>query len=245
MKYGLRVATVLGLLFVSMLIFNQALRFISTANDMAVVAGVLIFLMLVVVIVVLGQYLFKKINRYCGVQTETKETDHFRSFLIIIFLLGSVMVNVGCMKTVEPGHAGIKINQYGSQRGVQDFTIQTGAVWFNPFTENVLSYPTSVQRVIWTQNTKEGKAVNEEINYNSKDELVFTGDFTVSYELVHEKVPSFYVKFRSDDIEAFTHGFFRDQVRDSLNKVAVMYTADELYGEKKDEFLDKALALVK
>jgi regulator of protease activity HflC (stomatin/prohibitin superfamily) len=63
--------------------------------------------------------------------------------------------------------------------------------------------------------------------------------------LVREKVPHFYVRFRNDDISAFTHGFFRDQVRDALNEVAVSYTADELYGDKKSEFLDKALARIK
>lgn len=117
-------------------------------------------------------------------------------------------------------------------------------------TESVFSYPTSVQRAIWTESAnegkkdKDGKSPNEEISYNSKDELVFTGDFTVSYELTAGKVPAFYVRFRNDDIDSFTHGFFRDQVRDSLNEVAVSYTADELYGEKKSEFLDKAKARI-
>jgi regulator of protease activity HflC (stomatin/prohibitin superfamily) len=117
-------------------------------------------------------------------------------------------------------------------------------VFYNPATEYVLDYPTYVQRVIWTKDTNEGKPLNEEINYNSKDELVFTGDFTVSYELLAAQVPKFYVRFRNDDVKAFTHGFFRDQVRDALNEVAVLYTADELYGEKKSEFLDKAKARV-
>jgi regulator of protease activity HflC (stomatin/prohibitin superfamily) len=53
------------------------------------------------------------------------------------------------------------------------------------------------------------------------------------------------VKFRNDDVKGFTHGFFRDQVRDSLNEVAVKYTADELYGEKKSQFISEALGRVR
>lgn len=118
-------------------------------------------------------------------------------------------------------------------------------MFYNPITETVFDYPTYVQRVIWTKNEKEGNALNEEINYNSKDELVFHGDFTCSYELVRDKVPHFYVRFRNDDISTFTHGFFRDQVRDALNEIAVNYTADELYGNKKTEFLEKSLERIR
>lgn len=38
---------------------------------------------------------------------------------------------------------------------------------------------------------------------------------------------------------------FRDQVRDALNETAVKYTADELWGKKKTEFVDRSLARIR
>jgi len=225
---------------VGLLVFNFGLQLMSTPSDMAVVAGVVIMIGYVVLAAYLGRWAFRRLKA----KVSSFSSHQLGVLLAVMAAFGMSVFTTGCNKVIPPGHVGIKVNQSGSDRGVQDFPLQTGRVFYNPMTETVEDYPTSVQRVIWTKDTNEGKPINEEINYNSKDELVFTGDFTVSYELVAAKVPAFYVRFRNDDISAFTHGFFRDQVRDALNEVAVQYTADELYGEKKSEFLDKAKARV-
>ena len=60
-----------------------------------------------------------------------------------------------CHKVVAPGHVGIVVKQSGTDRGVQDFPVQMGRVWFNPINEVVLTYPTYVQHAIWTSSTQE------------------------------------------------------------------------------------------
>lgn len=244
-RLGLKVATILGLLFIGMLVLNNAFALISSPNDMAVVAGVAIILLYVAAATWIGVRIFKKAKDTVGKYRNSSAGRRASLILLAIVASGSTLFTTGCMTAVEPGHVGILVNKYGTYRGVSDFPLQTGAVWYNPFTETVYDYPTNVQRYVWTKDPNEGSSNDEEISYNSKDELVFTGDFTVSYQLIPEKVPAFYVKFRNDDIKLFTSGFFHDQVRNALNEVAVQYTADELYGEKKAEFLDKALALVR
>ena len=54
---------------------------------------------------------------------------------------------------------------------------------------------------------QEGRPVNDEISFQSAEGLRFTADINVSYQLTAGQVPRFYVKFRSDDLDAFTHGF--------------------------------------
>lgn len=56
---------------------------------------------------------------------------------------------------------------------------------------------------------------------------------TIAYQLIHEKIPAFYVQFRNDDIEAFTHGFFRDAVRKSIGAAAQKYTQEEVNGGRQ------------
>jgi regulator of protease activity HflC (stomatin/prohibitin superfamily) len=141
---------------------------------------------------------------------------------------------------VAPGHVGIVVKQSGSDRGVQDFPVQSGRVWYNPINEVVLTYPTYVQRAIWTSSAQEGRPVNDEISFQSSEGLRFTADVNVSYQLTGSDVPKFYVKFRSDDLEVFTHGFFRDAVRNAF-RIATDYRAEEINGARQTELIDRVL----
>jgi regulator of protease activity HflC (stomatin/prohibitin superfamily) len=164
--------------------------------------------------------------------------------IFAVTIAGAVCCCTGCYKVVAPGHVGIVVKQSGSDRGVQDYPIQTGRVWYNPINEVVLTYPTYVQRAIWTSSTQEGRPINDEISFQSAEGLRFTADVNVSYELVREQVPHFYVKFRNDDLENFTHGFFRDAVRNAF-KASVGYRAEDINGVRQSELIDKVLAEVK
>ncbi len=157
----------------------------------------------------------------------------------VVMLLGLWLIT-SCYKIVAPGHVGIVVKQSGSDRGVQDFPVQSGRVWYNPINEVVLTYPTYVQRAIWTSSTQEGLPVNDEISFQSAEGLRFTSDVNVSYQLTAAQVPKFYVKFRSDDLAAFTHGFFRDAVRNGF-RISTAYRAEEVNGVKQSELIDRVL----
>ena len=58
---------------------------------------------------------------------------------------------------------------YGSDKGVQDVSLVTGRVWYNPFTEEVHEVPTFVQTVDYAA-----------FGVNAKDGSVFTVDPTIS-----------------------------------------------------------------
>jgi regulator of protease activity HflC (stomatin/prohibitin superfamily) len=152
---------------------------------------------------------------------------------IALILAGSFF---GC-SIIGPGEVGIKVNYFGSQRGVEDFPLVTGMVVYNRLTTRVFHYPVFVQTAVWTQSPHEGRAVNEEITFNSKEGLIIGADISLSYQLDPKKVPHFYVKFRSDNLDTFTHGFLRNVARDHFNEVGSQYAVDDIYGPKKEEFL--------
>jgi regulator of protease activity HflC (stomatin/prohibitin superfamily) len=167
-----------------------------------------------------------------------------RSAKLLIALIAGVMS--GCAyTTIEPGHVGIKIEQTGHQRGVQDFPIKTGRVWYNPVNENVLDFNTAIQQYTWTQNVNEGNAANEEMCFKSSDFLTFCADVNAAFKVIPDKAPSFYIQFRSDDMKVFVHGFFRNVIRDDLTKFAGNYSADDLNGKGQEEFLESATQAAK
>lgn len=137
---------------------------------------------------------------------------------------------------VQPGHVGIQINLSGSDKGVQDLPLKTGRIFYNPITETVFTYPTFVQTAVWTAAKDEGHPADESITFTTKDSMVVNADVSLSYSLASEKVPNFYVKFRSDDLDKFTHGFLRNVARDQFNETAGKYSIEQIMGDN-EQFL--------
>ncbi len=155
-------------------------------------------------------------------------------------VLAGVWLLTSCYKVVMPGYVGIVVKQSGTDRGVQDFPARSGRVWYNPINEIVLTYPVFVQRAIWTSSTQEGLPMNDEISFQSAEGLRFTADVNASYQLTAQHVPEFYVRFRNDNLAAFTHGFFRDAVRNAF-RISTGYRAEDINGARQTELSDRVL----
>ena len=140
-----------------------------------------------------------------------------------------------CTK-VEPGFAGIKVNMYGDQKGVEDFPVRVGRVWYNPFTEEVYKFPTHVIRVVWTKDPMEGSPNDESITFNSTEGATMNADVAFAGYFTSNDVPRVFVEFRTD-AEALMDGYVRDQVRESFNAAASMYKAVDILGAKQTAFL--------
>jgi len=154
--------------------------------------------------------------------------------LVAVLILSLFLVRV---TRIEAGHVGVEINLAGKQRGASEIPVRTGWVLYSPVSTQIIEFPTYVQTVKWTKDVNEGHPVNEEMGFNSKEGMEIFVDVSLSYAIEPAKVPDFYVKYRVSDMDMFTHGILRDVVRNSLNEVASTYVVEDIYGEKKAEFL--------
>jgi regulator of protease activity HflC (stomatin/prohibitin superfamily) len=161
--------------------------------------------------------------------------------LILLLVLGVFMLRV---TRIEAGHVGVEINLAGQQRGASEIPVRTGWVVYSPLSTQIIEFPTYVQTVKWTKDLSEGHPINEEMGFNSKEGMEIFVDVSLSYAIEPAKVPDFYVKYRVDDMDVFTHGILRDVVRNSLNEVASTYVVEDIYGEKKAEFLRKVQTMI-
>jgi regulator of protease activity HflC (stomatin/prohibitin superfamily) len=161
---------------------------------------------------------------------------------VVFLAVGAIAIAAvlsSCFKRIDPGHVGIVVDLYGKDRGVQNLPVVTGMNFYAPVMTEIYEYPTFVQTAVWTRDQNEGSPMNEEVSFSSKEGLVITADISLSYQLVAERVPAFYVKFRSDNLKGFTHGFLRNVARDAFNEESVSYSVEELYSTRKEEFLAK------
>lgn len=165
------------------------------------------------------------------------------NYMVLLVAAIGMLMTAGCTR-IEPGYVGIKVNQAGSNKGVEDYPMQTGWVWYFPPTTRVYEYPTFQQNVIWCASHNEGKASDESISFNCKGGAAITADVSMSGKFVAAKVPHIFVKFRSDP-DIIVHGYLRNEVRDALGRIGATYDPMEVIGDKRGEFLDKIKAEVK
>lgn len=155
-----------------------------------------------------------------------------KKFLLFFFVTIATLTFSSCRERIDAGHEGIKVNLYGSSKGVdQDVTLVTGVVWYNPFTTSVYEYPTFVQPVnyeAFTVNTKEGAAI--------------TLDPTINIKITDGKAAYIFKKYRKDlpdVIDGPLYNYVKDVCRIAINK----YTLDEVVTgrEKVENDIEKTL----
>ncbi|WP_263342206.1 SPFH domain-containing protein [Acidicapsa dinghuensis] len=157
----------------------------------------------------------------------------------------SIFLNyVASVKRIGAGYVGVEVLLSGSQRGASEIPVRTGWVFYSPLRSQIIEFPTFVQTVKWTHDLNEGRAANEEMSFNSKEGMEIYSDVSLSYAIDPKHVPDFYVKYRVNDLDLFTHGILRDVVRNSLNEVASTYNVEQIYGEQKAEFINKVQMII-
>ena len=155
---------------------------------------------------------------------------------LIVAIVGAVLfvfVMMASCKRIDAGHEGILVKQYGTDKGVQDVSLVTGRVWFNPFTESVYQFPTYVQTADY-----------QEFTVNAKDGSVFTVDPTISYAVKLGKSPHIFSKYRKD-IEEITQTTLYNYVKDAFRIQMNKYTTDELISNREKFEVDVQTTLGK
>lgn len=206
---------------ITLFTLNWAFSVISAANTVGVVFGIGTLLMLLLTCLLGVRQVFRTI---------INDWKRYKSLLVITLFI-TLSATTGCSKLIPPGYVGIVINLYGTDRGVSNLPLRTGRIWYNPFSEQVFEYPTFVQTAVWSRSVTEGKPVNEEITFSNADQMQVAADISLAYHLVPDKVPSFYQRFRSDELDQFTHGFLRNLARQVFDDVAGKYKIEQIMGD--------------
>jgi regulator of protease activity HflC (stomatin/prohibitin superfamily) len=146
---------------------------------------------------------------------------------VILVLLGLVFASLILMNScerIDAGHVGVKVDMYGSGKGVNDVTECTGVVFYNPITTKIYEFPTFIQH-------KEYKDDNSFV-VNSKDGSEFSVSPIMNYSVQREKVPAIFAKYRRS-LEEIEEGFLKTAVYDAFRLATNKYTADGLIGNRE------------
>jgi regulator of protease activity HflC (stomatin/prohibitin superfamily) len=112
--------------------------------------------------------------------------------------------------------------------------VVTGWVVYNPLTEQIVLFPTSVQNVVWTQS---GRSVDESITFSSNEGVNVNADIGLSFHIEPGRAPRLDGRFRLNDLQILADGYMRNAVREAFNDVASRLPVQEIYGSGKSKML--------
>jgi len=158
-------------------------------------------------------------------------------------LIATSALALGACSQVEPGHVGIRVDQYGSGAGVSKDSLPVGT-YFTGVGTTIYEYPVFTKTYTWTINKTEDSVVNEEFSFADKSGLTLTGDVSVSYHVDATKAPILFQKYRMD-MDAIVSGPLRVAIRGAINNEASKMTVEEIYGSRKAELIALAQADVR
>jgi regulator of protease activity HflC (stomatin/prohibitin superfamily) len=148
----------------------------------------------------------------------------------IIGALGVLMMLESCAR-IDAGHVGLKVSMYGTDKGVNDITEVTGRVVYNPFTTDIVEFPTFSQ-------TKD----YQPFTITAKGGSQFTVDPVITYYVSSDKAPHIFRQYRKP-LNELENGILKNMVYDSYRITMARYSPDSLINnrEKFESEVDSAL----
>lgn len=149
--------------------------------------------------------------------------------VIVVATLGLLLLTNSCER-IDAGHVGVKVNLYGSGKGVDDVTECTGIVFYNPLSTKIYEFPTYIQHKEYKLDKESG--TDNSFIVNSKDGSEFSVSPIMNYSVKREKVPSIFAKYRRS-LPEIEEGFLKTAVYDAFRLAANKYTADGLISNRE------------
>lgn len=150
--------------------------------------------------------------------------------IVAVLIVGSIFF--GCER-IDAGHAGVKVELYGSDRGVQDIELVTGMVWYNRFTTEVYEFPTYVREIKYQKSSESDNIIDNSIHCTTEDGMAISFDVSMNYSVRNNEVSNIFRKYRLP-LEDLETKYLYTSVRNAYNGVAGQMTAEHIISNRKE-----------
>lgn len=144
--------------------------------------------------------------------------------LVSVIVLAITFFIFVTWERIDAGHQGIRVNLYGSQKGVDAITEVTGIQWYFRLSEKIYEFPINVRHKEYTG--------DESFEINTKDGTPFRVAPILNYRVLPDSVVRIFSKYRKsvDEIEV---SFLKTTMYDAFRIACNSYTADSLIGNRE------------
>lgn len=147
-----------------------------------------------------------------------------------IAIVALLLALTGCsIEKVPVGNVGIKVDLYGSDKGVQAQQVGPGRYWLS-LNQDIYLFPTFTQTRTWTAEN------NEYISFQSKEGMAVSTALGITYHVDPDKVATLFQKYRKG-IDEITDLYIHNMVRDGFVELGSMMAIEDIYGNKKADLV--------
>lgn len=146
---------------------------------------------------------------------------------IIVVIILAIFTMFSSCDVINAGHVGVKVDMYGSGKGVNNVTACTGWVFYNPITTKVYEFPTFIQHKEYKK-TEDG---DNSFTVNTKDGSEFTVSPILNYSVNPSMAPSIFAKYRRT-LPELEEGFLKTAIYDAFRLATNKYSAEELISNR-------------
>lgn len=157
----------------------------------------------------------------------------FRSIVAGAILLGCIVLFNTFSERIDAAYEGILVNDYGESRGIDNISIRSGRVWYNPFTQSIHKFPLFVQHKVWTKDIREDSPTDEEICVTTSDGMNICFDVELNFRVKPTKAPFIFGKYRKS-LDKIVSESMRTLIRSSYVMIASGKTAEALIERRGD-----------
>jgi regulator of protease activity HflC (stomatin/prohibitin superfamily) len=140
--------------------------------------------------------------------------------ILSIALFGALLAMSSCT-TADSGEVALIVDQIGNSKGIPNVQMESGFIMYFPPTQDVFTYPTSVQHVEWLKET------TSQIDVTSADGASFGLDVALNVRLVRDRAAELFIKYRVP-MEDLIKTRIRALVRKELVDNSVNFASDSL-----------------
>ena len=130
---------------------------------------------------------------------------------------------------VPVGSVGVKVDLYGSDKGVQAQQVGPGR-YILSMNQDLYLFPTFTQTRTWTREN------NEYITFQSKEGMAVTSSMGITYHVEPDKVSTLFQTYRKG-IDEITDLYIHNMVRDAFVEIGSTMPIEDIYGAKKAELV--------
>lgn len=150
-----------------------------------------------------------------------------KRILVVVGVIVAIFAMFSSCDVVNAGHVGVKVDMFGSGKGVQNVTACTGWVFYNPITTKVYEFPTYIQHKEYKK-TEDG---DNSFTVNTKDGSEFRVSPILNYSVNPQMAPSIFAKYRRT-LPELEEGFLKTAIYDAFRLATNSYTAEELISNR-------------
>lgn len=130
---------------------------------------------------------------------------------------------------VPVGSVGVKVDLYGSDKGVQAQQVGPGR-YFLSMNQDLYLFPTFTQTRSWTREN------NEYIAFQSKEGMAVSSSMGITYHVQPDKVSTLFQTYRKG-IDEITDIYIHNMVRDAFVEIGSTMAIEDIYGNKKADLV--------